>query len=146
MANRILICGAMFDWADRSFNQRLKDVLAGAGYQADLMPDPDDKKSPGNILDQFLTVVQRSDLVLAVIDPGQTDAWTWFALGLAHARGVPILALHTDFHRRRGRTDESVRGMGQAGVYAVIPSSGNLFETALAGVNGFFNLKEPKAF
>ena len=99
MAN-IYLSAALFTAAERAFNRRLCDALSVAGHSIFLPQDIDHRASQAEVFRQNREAVERTDLVLAVLDGPDVDSGVAWEIGYAHAHGKPVLGLRTDFRNR----------------------------------------------
>jgi nucleoside 2-deoxyribosyltransferase len=113
---RVYLAGPLFTLAERRFMAHLRD-LAGALpgvfalWPGDLFVN-DDLAAMGpaakeHIFRGCLDGLCGSDLVAAVLDGPQVDDGTAWEIGYAHARGLPVWGLRTDF-RVAGDTSHSL--------------------------------------
>jgi nucleoside 2-deoxyribosyltransferase len=97
---RIYLAGPLFTQAERAWNAAIAVRLTEAGHEVFL---------PQSEIQQLETLeaepifrldvegVCSADLLVAVLDGADPDSGTCFECGLAFGRGIPILAVRTDF-------------------------------------------------
>jgi nucleoside 2-deoxyribosyltransferase len=61
-----------------------------------------DKEAHWEIFRTHLEALEHTDIVVAVIDGPDADSGTAWEMGYAYARGIPVIAIRTDF-RMAGR-------------------------------------------
>ncbi|MEA4855160.1 MAG: nucleoside 2-deoxyribosyltransferase [Solidesulfovibrio sp.] len=113
---RVYLAGPLFTLAERRFMAHLRDrvgALPGVAalWPGDLFVD-DDLAAMGpaakeHIFRGCLAGLGGCGLVLAVLDGPQVDDGTAWEIGYAHARGLPVWGLRTDF-RSAGDTVHSL--------------------------------------
>ncbi|MFU2208997.1 nucleoside 2-deoxyribosyltransferase [Solidesulfovibrio sp. C21] len=103
---RVYLAGPLFSLAERRFMARLRDQVGALPGVVALWPgdffEGDDLPAMGatakeHIFRGCLAGVDGCDLVVAVLDGAQVDDGTAFEAGYAHARGLPVWGLRTDF-------------------------------------------------
>lgn len=137
MKPRVFLSAALFTYAEREFNRHLAQALIEAGYEVILPQDFEIEEHEREIFDQCVAGIQKADLVLAVVDGAETDAGVGFELGLAWARGIPIVALRTDFRRRAETEHGGVNLMIQYGVSKLINSASDPFNSIIKVLERF---------
>lgn len=102
---RVYLAAPLFSAAERSFNATLAAFLAARGLRVYLpQADGDDcaARTPTtirNLFDRLVAALEASDVVVAVIDGADPDSGVAWEMGYATARGIPVVALRTDFRR-----------------------------------------------
>lgn len=113
---RIYLAGPLFSLAERVFMARLRDrVEALPGLQAlwpgDLFVEDDlaamGARARAHIFAGCVRGLAGCGLVVAVLDGAQVDDGTAWEIGYAHARGLTVWGLRTDF-RMAGDTPHSL--------------------------------------
>ena len=103
---RLYLAGPLFTQAERAWNLRLATTLTEAGHDV-FLPQAEVQKIETLDADAIFRVdvdgVRSADAVVAVLDGADADSGTSFECGLAHALGIPIVAVRTDF---RGGGDD----------------------------------------
>lgn len=97
----------LFTAAERTWNAanalRLRAGLPGwtvlmpQEFCAPFDPLPGQRPDFGQIFRACIDHLERADAVLAVIDGADPDSGTCFEAGFAYARGLPVVALRTDW-------------------------------------------------
>lgn len=102
---RVYLAAPLFSAAEREFNARLAGFLLDRHYRV-ILPQElgDDEAARGDgvlrrLYEQLLSELEEADVVVAVIDGADADSGTAWEMGYATARGVPVVALRTDFRR-----------------------------------------------
>lgn len=103
--------GPLFSQAERDFHRRLSDTLAAAGHKpvwpGDLLPEDAlaaaGPSAPALIFKVCKGALDHADCLVALLDGPQVDDGTAWEIGYAHARGLPVYGLRTDF-RQAGDT------------------------------------------
>lgn len=99
---RIYLAAPLFGEAERGFNEKIKSRLIEEGFEVFL---PQEECSD-DVFDCCIENLKKSGAVLAVFDGAQVDDGTAFECGYASARGIPVVALRTDFRRVGEYTNE----------------------------------------
>lgn len=108
--NRIYLAGPLFSEAERTWNIRLAQYLRSYSYDVYLPQEIGDSSASRGmdahqeIFSRNLSALETSDFVVAVIDGADTDSGTSWEMGYAYAKGVPVIAIRTDF-RMVGATE-----------------------------------------
>lgn len=99
----IYLAGPLFSLAEREFNRRLADAIVELkpNVQIVLPQDQADWLSSGHnsailVFQDCIHHIDRSHLVLAILDGADADSGTCIELGYAYARGIPIIGIRTD--------------------------------------------------
>lgn len=112
---RVYLAAPLFSEGERVYNRLIRDQLVRAGQRVHLPQEIGDDLSSRDlgvtraIFSENLTVLSGSDLVVAVLDGADADSGTAWEIGYAFARGIPVVALRTDF--RSVGADEKVNLM-----------------------------------
>lgn len=94
----IYLAGPLFTQAEIAFNQQLSDRLEAAGYSIYLpQRECDGITEPQALFDTCMRGLVGASLVLVILDGTDADSGSCFEVGYAHARGLPIVGLRTDF-------------------------------------------------
>jgi len=102
---RVYLAAPLFSRAERAFNREVRDLLEAALYEVYLpqeVGDNDAARSAGDgraIFEHNLKALNGVDIGVAVIDGADADSGTAWEMGYAYARGIPVVALRTDFRR-----------------------------------------------
>jgi nucleoside 2-deoxyribosyltransferase len=113
---RVYLAGPLFSQAERRFMAHLRDRVAAlpgveALWPGDLFADDDleamGPEAKAHIFRGCVKGLAGCDLVAAVLDGPQVDDGTAWEVGFAHARGMPVWGLRTDF-RVAGDTAHSL--------------------------------------
>jgi len=99
----IYLAGPLFSQAEQRFNRELADIMARRGMDV-LLPQEDpsqyaESDRPGAIFRSCVSMIERADAVLAVLDGADVDSGTAFEIGYAYASGKPVIGLRTDFRQ-----------------------------------------------
>ena len=103
---RLYFAGPLFTQAERAWNLRLATALTEAGHDV-FLPQVEIQTIETLEADAVFRLdvdgVRSADALVAVLDGADADSGTCFECGLAHALGIPIVAVRTDF---RGGGDD----------------------------------------
>jgi nucleoside 2-deoxyribosyltransferase len=98
----VYLAAPLFSEAELDFNRMLRDEIKSSGFNVFLpqedsnnVKDRDDRQSI--IFSKNEVAIDKSDIIVAVIDGADVDSGTAWEIGYAYARGKPILGLRTDF-------------------------------------------------
>ena len=108
---KIYLSAPLFTQVERRWNRMLAAALEEriAGAQVILPQDlkfGDAYNRPSDFSKLFRGCVdslKEADVVVAVLDGPDVDSGTAFEVGYAHARGVPIIGIRTDFRKSQDR-------------------------------------------
>lgn len=112
----IYFAGPLFTQAERIWNDKLFQALG------DLIPDskiilPQTEAGKfinetdvdfGGLVKSCIHSIDRSDVVLAILDGGDADSGTCWECGYAYAKGKRVIGVRTDL---RGSEDEGLNAM-----------------------------------
>jgi len=114
----IYLAGALFSQAEREFNKKLQKMMLNLGFTVFLpQEDADDNSSErenrnhSSIFSNCFSGLEKSDIVVAVLEGTDVDSGTAWELGYAYAVGKPIIGFRSDF--RIQTPDERVNLMIQ---------------------------------
>jgi nucleoside 2-deoxyribosyltransferase/predicted secreted protein len=105
---RVYLAGPLFSDAEKAYNLRISSLLQEHLFQVylpQLIGDDThsrDRKAHREIFETHRRALEHSDMVVAVIDGADADSGTAWEMGYAYARGIPVIAIRTDF-RMAGR-------------------------------------------
>jgi nucleoside 2-deoxyribosyltransferase len=115
---QIYLAGALFSQAERDFNKKLQQMMLESGFSVFLpQEDAEDNKdqrverNQSAIFAGCFAGLQKSDMIVTVLDGVDVDSGTAWELGYAYAEGKPIVGIRTDF--RIQTPDEKVNLMIQ---------------------------------
>jgi nucleoside 2-deoxyribosyltransferase/predicted secreted protein len=100
---RIYIAAPLFSEAEKSYNLQISSLLTEHLFEAYLPQTIGDdthcreKAAHGEIFRTHLQALARTDTMVAIIDGADADSGTAWEMGYAYARGIPVVALRTDF-------------------------------------------------
>jgi len=100
---RVYLAAPLFSAAERTYNAVIADLLKKNLFEVYLPQDAgDDSTGRGMEEHQRLFTVNkealaRSDIVVAIVDGADADSGTSWEMGYAYAKGIPVIALRTDF-------------------------------------------------
>ena len=114
----IYLAGPLFSQAEKEFNKKLQKMMLDLGFSvflpqedaADTFSERENRKH-SVIFNNCLSGLQKSDLVVAVLEGVDVDSGTAWELGYAYSVGKPIIGIRTDF--RIQTPDERVNLMIQ---------------------------------
>ncbi|MCL7414705.1 MAG: nucleoside 2-deoxyribosyltransferase [ANME-2 cluster archaeon] len=98
----VYLAAPLFSEAERDFNVRLRDELEKIGLEVFLPQEhsndtKDERHRQENIFRKNREAIERAELMVAVLDGVDVDSGTAWEIGYAHARGLPVYGLRTDF-------------------------------------------------
>ncbi len=100
---RLYLAAPLFTAAERKYNTYLCGLLEEVGYNVFLpqrdVPQYEANKphSPARIFDADLAGLRNVNCVVAICDGADVDSGTAWECGYAYSRGIPVIALRTDF-------------------------------------------------
>ena len=99
----VYLAAPLFSEAEKKFNITISDLLANHFFQVYLPQDVGDDnhcrdgEEHKQIFESHLKALERTDLLVAVIDGADADSGTSWEMGYAYRRGIPVYAVRTDF-------------------------------------------------
>ena len=69
------------------------------------------KAARDNLFDRDLLEIKRCQVLVALLDGPDIDSGTAVEMGIAHALGVPVVGLKTDFYRRNRIVNNMIWGV-----------------------------------
>ena len=98
----VYLAAPLFSEAECDFNRKLRDEIKRAGFnvflpQEDSNNIKDEKNRQEIIFSKNVAAIERSDIIVAVIDGTDVDSGTAWEIGYAFAREKPLIGLRTDF-------------------------------------------------
>ncbi len=109
-ADRIYFAAPLFSTLEQEYNVRMRAMLERYSYSVYLPQDTGDdnnsreKSINKRIFSQNINELESASLVVAIINGADADSGVAFEIGYAYARGIPIIAVRTDF-RQVGRSE-----------------------------------------
>jgi nucleoside 2-deoxyribosyltransferase len=98
----VYLAAPLFSEAELDFNRILRDQIKSSGFNVFLpqedsnnVKDRDDRQMI--IFSKNEAAIEKSDMIVAVVDGADVDSGTAWEIGYAYARRKPILGLRTDF-------------------------------------------------
>lgn len=102
---RVYLAAPLFSAAERSFNEGLAAFLRSGNLRV-FVPQAEgddsaarDPASIRRLFDRLVAAIEDCDIMVAVIDGADADSGVAWEMGYAYARGIPVIALRTDFRR-----------------------------------------------
>lgn len=98
----VYLAAPLFSEGECDFNRKLKGELHSLGFKV-FLPQEDsnnvhDKTDRQKIIfGKNLKGIEKSDILVAVIDGADADSGTAWEIGYAFAKGKPVIGLRTDF-------------------------------------------------
>ncbi|WNY26866.1 nucleoside 2-deoxyribosyltransferase [Methanolapillus ohkumae] len=100
----IYLAGPLFSEAEREFNKKLAAELKNLGF-AVFLPQEDAEddsvqrhnQNQSGIFQSCFSGLEKSDLIVAILEGADIDSGTAWELGYAYAAKKPIIGLRTDF-------------------------------------------------
>ena len=98
----VYLAAPLFSQAELDFNHKLKDVIEKVGMnvflpQEDSNDTGDERNRQQIIFSKNLAAIEKSDILVAVLDGVDIDSGTAWEIGYAYAQGKPVFGLRTDF-------------------------------------------------
>jgi len=98
---RLYLAAPLFTDAERKYNVFLCNILEENGYDVFLpqqeVSQYEGSHNPSRIFNADLAGLRSSDCVVAICDGSDVDSGTAWECGYACSRGIPVIALRTDF-------------------------------------------------
>ena len=94
---RIYLAGPLFTRAERRFNREVCEYLVNEGYRVFLPQKECESKQGEEIYQTCLQGLQSAAAVVAILDGADADSGTCWECGYAVGRGIPTIAVRTDF-------------------------------------------------
>jgi nucleoside 2-deoxyribosyltransferase len=97
----IYLAGPLFTTAEKDFNIRLAGEIKKSTGMPVFLPQEECGKMgrPDEIFRACLEGINKSTLVVAILDGPDADSGTCFEAGYAYARGIPVIGIRTDFRQ-----------------------------------------------
>jgi len=98
----VYLAAPLFSEAECDFNRKMREELHSIGFKV-FLPQEDsnnvhDRTNRQQIIfDKNLKGIEKSDILVAVIDGADVDSGTAWEIGYAFAKGKPVIGLRTDF-------------------------------------------------
>ena len=102
---RLYLAGPLFSEAKQDWHRKTKARLQAEGYevvwpfelfnQAEIAAWGD--AAPAKVMEYCRDALASCDQVVALLDGPQVDDGTAWEVGFAHARGIPVVGIRTDF-------------------------------------------------
>ena len=104
---KLYLGAPLFSQPERQWNRTLAAALAEElpGWEVVLPQDLrvgesyNDRTRFGELFERTVEDLGNSDLLVAVVDGADADSGVAFELGYAYARGIPVVAVRTDFRQ-----------------------------------------------
>lgn len=103
MSDLVYVAGPLFDEGERWWLERVEEVVVAAGFSTFLPHRDNPSKTASNVEEIFRSNRANLDacaFVVASLNGLTTDDGTAWEIGYAHARGRPIIGIHTDWRSR----------------------------------------------
>ncbi|MDD1714520.1 MAG: nucleoside 2-deoxyribosyltransferase [Methanoregulaceae archaeon] len=120
---RIYLAAPLFSSAEKEYNSRLARFLEDHLFDVFLPQEAGDdiphrdQEAHRRIYARNLEELEEADMVVAVIDGADADSGTAWEMGYACCRGIPVIAIRTDF--RMAGPDEHVNLMLEQSAHLV---------------------------
>lgn len=130
---RLYLAAPLFTEAERKYNTYLCGLLEDAGYDVFLPQREVSQYESGKLNEASriysldLAGLRNADCVVAICDGADVDSGTAWECGYACSRGIPVIALRTDF--RAFGTDERFNLMIQESARKVVGNIWHLMES-----------------
>jgi nucleoside 2-deoxyribosyltransferase len=112
---RVYLAAPLFSQNERRWNRELAELLreriVAAEEDSEIILPQDfrdrgkynDRKRLQVLFEKCVEAVRGADVVVAVLDGPDVDSGVAFEMGYAHALGVPVVGLRTDFRQLQER-------------------------------------------
>jgi nucleoside 2-deoxyribosyltransferase/predicted secreted protein len=100
---RIYLAAPLFSSAEKEYNRRLARLLKDHLFDVFLPQEAGDdtphrdQEAHRRIYSRNLEELEKADMIVAVIDGADADSGTAWEMGYACCRGIPVIAIRTDF-------------------------------------------------
>ncbi|WP_253489196.1 nucleoside 2-deoxyribosyltransferase [Methanocalculus alkaliphilus] len=100
---RVYLAAPLFSEAERRYNEFIRDILATHCFEVYLPQEAGDDSASRHhqtmqeIFASHAEALGNTDWVVAIVDGADADSGTAWEMGYAHALGIPVVALRTDF-------------------------------------------------
>jgi nucleoside 2-deoxyribosyltransferase len=101
----IYLAGPLFSLAEQNFNSIVRDYLVSNGYAVFLPQEECAGKVEAEIYTTCITGLASAGAVVAILDGADADSGTCWECGYATAKGIPVIAVRSDF-----RNSGDIRG------------------------------------
>lgn len=106
----VYLAGPLFTLAEREFNLRLAKELGNCcpGCEVILPQERAEKllkqeNGPELVFRDCFQMIDKSDVVVSILDGADADSGTCIELGYAFARNIPVIGIRTDFRASEHR-------------------------------------------
>jgi nucleoside 2-deoxyribosyltransferase/predicted secreted protein len=102
---RVYLAAPLFSEGERDYNLSIARNLRNNFFDVFLPQEAGDDSNTRDKEEQFrifsenLTALEKSDIIIAVIDGADADSGTAWEMGYTYAQGKQVIALRTDFRR-----------------------------------------------
>lgn len=99
---KVYFAAPLFSLAEKEFNKRFAGTLRDHAIEV-ILPQEFDAEIPKDdaffetIFNACVSKINECDVLLAIVDGPDADSGTCFEVGYAYAKGIPIIAVRTDF-------------------------------------------------
>jgi len=132
---RAYIAGPLFTKGEREFCRRVKAVAQAAGFEAlwpweltDQTKVNGDKNGNKLIFDKNVEAIDRSDVMVAILDGPDVDSGTSWEIGYSFSREKPVIGIRTDFRNAGDNSHAKVNLMIDQVVHAFVRTEEELAE------------------
>ena len=100
---RVYLAAPLFSEAERRYNEFIRDILATHCFEVYLPQEAGDDSASRHhqtmqaIFASHAEALKNTDWVVGIVDGADADSGTAWEMGYAHALGIPVVALRTDF-------------------------------------------------
>jgi len=132
----IYLTGPLFSEADKTYLCMLSQKLQNEGYvvfwPGTIITGKDivdfGTEAPAAIFNYCRDALERSNLVVALLDGAQVDDGTAWEIGYAYAKGIPVYGLRTDVRQAGETRHNQVNSMIQECLVALVGNTQELFK------------------
>lgn len=129
----IYFAGPLFSAAEIQFNLSLSDILQQNGYHVFLPQRECQGKELADIYTTCKSGIDKSNVVVAIMDGADADSGTCWECGYAYAKGVPVVIVRSDF-RKSGDT-RGFNAMLYYSASAIVESTDNYADELLKALS-----------
>ena len=104
------LAGPLFSIAEREFNKtfshHVQSRVPGLRIilpQVDAEPEAEVNNFAAKVYQNCLTLLNKADVVIAILEGSDADSGTCIEMGYAVAKGIPIIGVRTDFRASQDR-------------------------------------------
>jgi len=135
----IYLAGPLFSLAEQNFNSIVRDYLVRSGYAVFLPQEECAGKVEAEIYGTCVGGLTGAGVVVAILDGADADSGTCWECGYATAKGIPVIAVRTDF-----RNSGDIKGFNAMLYYsasAIVEGAGDVLPRIVQAVQKCYTLQ-----